>query len=501
MDAREACDDGNGAGGDGCEPDCSVTKGWNCTTAGADCGLEVRPEEVGDRLCGPSACVYVPVCGDGARNLEGEECDDGNERGGDGCAHNCTVELSWRCDVARSGRDQCSPVVVTDRSRFDHALCPVCGDPAWSRCVLYGGEGKCRCGPGFVKSGFTRASGGAEGCPASGSDCDPAGYTNPFLTTAEVAFPTPSPRSTAQEAPEPCSDSTPRRPVHRKAASAPAAPSSPARRLYAQVFAGLNPCEELDECSLEGVATCDASALCIDTPGSFECACAPGFAFREGSATACDDVDECSARPCAPNATCRNAPGSFECTCAPRFAGDGLGRSGCVYTDECMDGTHACGAGTRCALRPRLGYDCPCAPGFARRVGGAGGACFPPGFEDARAEALAWLPPREPTPGLSGGLLRAWPVPYLAPASAAVATWAVARGDGGGHVAMLNAAGAARGARRVQLRCASPHCGMDELLAGARGVLQQDMGEARPNPRPCPRAAALRRRGHGAVAR
>lgn len=213
MDAREACDDGNGAGGDGCEPDCSVTKGWNCTTAGADCGLEVRAEEVGDRLCGPSACVYVPVCGDGARNLEGEECDDGNVRGGDGCAHNCTVELSWRCEIARSGRDQCSPVVVTDRSRFDQALCPVCGDPAWSRCVLYGGEGKCRCGPGFVKSGFTRALGGAEGCPASGSDCDPAGYTNPFLTTAEAAFPTRSPRSTVQRAPEPRSDSTPQRPA------------------------------------------------------------------------------------------------------------------------------------------------------------------------------------------------------------------------------------------------------------------------------------------------
>lgn len=181
MDAREACDDGNGAGGDGCEPDCSVTKGWNCTTAGADCGLEVRAEEVGDRLCGPSACVYVPVCGDGARNLEGEECDDGNVRGGDGCAHNCTVELSWRCEIARSGRDQCSPVVVTDRSRFDQALCPVCGDPAWSRCVLYGGEGKCRCGPGFVKSGFTRALGGAEGCPASGSDCDPRRLHKPLL--------------------------------------------------------------------------------------------------------------------------------------------------------------------------------------------------------------------------------------------------------------------------------------------------------------------------------
>jgi len=84
-----------------------------------------------------------------------------------------------------------------------------------------------------------------------------------------------------------------------------------------------------------------------------------------------------------------------------------------------MDGTHACGAGTRCALRPRLGYDCPCAPGFAPRVGGAGGACYPPGFEEARAEALAWFPPHEllrsKTPGLSGGLLRAWPVPNPPP--------------------------------------------------------------------------------------
>lgn len=32
------------------------------------------------------------VCGDGEENVEGEQCDDGNNIGGDGCAANCTLE-------------------------------------------------------------------------------------------------------------------------------------------------------------------------------------------------------------------------------------------------------------------------------------------------------------------------------------------------------------------------------------------------------------------------
>ena len=39
-------------------------------------------------------CGDEGVCGDGAENVDGETCDDGNNFGGDGCAANCTAEDS-----------------------------------------------------------------------------------------------------------------------------------------------------------------------------------------------------------------------------------------------------------------------------------------------------------------------------------------------------------------------------------------------------------------------
>lgn len=106
----EACDDGNGAGGDGCEADCSVTPGWACgdgecagvedgASCYADCGVcgdgvEEGPEEcdeaemnADDGTCRPE-CVRG-VCGDGVL-AQSEACDDGNVVGGDGCAGDCT---------------------------------------------------------------------------------------------------------------------------------------------------------------------------------------------------------------------------------------------------------------------------------------------------------------------------------------------------------------------------------------------------------------------------
>ncbi len=59
--AGEACDDGNTAGGDGCD---------------ATCQVEVTPE---------------PCCGDGHLDA-GEDCDDGNTLPNDGCDGSCKIE-------------------------------------------------------------------------------------------------------------------------------------------------------------------------------------------------------------------------------------------------------------------------------------------------------------------------------------------------------------------------------------------------------------------------
>ena len=56
REAGEACDDGNGTNGDGCDNNCTATR-----------------------------------CGNGVVT-RGERCDDGNVVDGDGCDSNCTIE-------------------------------------------------------------------------------------------------------------------------------------------------------------------------------------------------------------------------------------------------------------------------------------------------------------------------------------------------------------------------------------------------------------------------
>ncbi|MBX3024289.1 PxKF domain-containing protein [bacterium] len=125
----EACDDGNGANGDGCSSRCEVEPGYACSGTPSLCapicgdGLVVGGEECDDSNltpgdgCSPTcttedgyACMGSPsscaaVCGDGLV-VDSEGCDDGNALDGDGCAA-CAVEDGWACAGAPSA---CAPV-------------------------------------------------------------------------------------------------------------------------------------------------------------------------------------------------------------------------------------------------------------------------------------------------------------------------------------------------------------------------------------------------------
>jgi cysteine-rich repeat protein len=69
-DGKEACDDHNTTGGDGCDKACALEPGWSCSGV-------------------PTKCT--PICGD-SLVVGSEVCDDGNTASGDGCSKDCALE-------------------------------------------------------------------------------------------------------------------------------------------------------------------------------------------------------------------------------------------------------------------------------------------------------------------------------------------------------------------------------------------------------------------------
>ena len=129
-------------------------------------------------------------------------------------------------------------------------------------------------------------------------------------------------------------------------------PAQVLSRLY--IFAMVLVCAfnhaDIDECSL-GIDNCNINAVCINTEGSFVCVCLLGFTGDGVTCTGLSlitimslfstesfaDIDECSLGidNCDSNAVCINTVGSFECTCLPGFTGDGIQCTGIDFVKVC----------------------------------------------------------------------------------------------------------------------------------------------------------------------
>lgn len=85
-------------------------------------------------------------------------------------------------------------------------------------------------------------------------------------------------------------------------------------------------------------AVCGAGIVCVNTPGSHSCECAPGFAMQDGQ---CVDVDECAAATdgCDASAACVNVPGSYYCACPTPVSftkSDYGAEQDCLASDVCL---------------------------------------------------------------------------------------------------------------------------------------------------------------------
>ncbi|XP_053774496.1 fibulin-2 isoform X5 [Desmodus rotundus] len=147
------------------------------------------------------------------------------------------------------------------------------------------------------------------------------------------------------------------------------------------------PGDDQDECLLLPGELCQH--LCINTVGSYRCACFPGFLLQDDGRTChpdngppqpeaaeesalrpessqvppntillplpqpntCKDINECvtDLHTCSRGEHCVNTVGSFRCykalTCQPGYA---LEDGECTDVDECELGTHSCQAGSTC---------------------------------------------------------------------------------------------------------------------------------------------------------
>jgi hypothetical protein len=148
CDEDRDCDDGNVCNGEEtCDRGRNVCEAGARAEDGTECGQEPR------RICIRGACTES-LCGDGyADGAGGEECDDGNDAGGDGCDGDCTYSCheetgDFECDDGRDCTDE-----VCDAAAH---TCLISIKPREELCRASAGD----CDP-------------EERCDGAGADCPP----------------------------------------------------------------------------------------------------------------------------------------------------------------------------------------------------------------------------------------------------------------------------------------------------------------------------------------
>ena len=111
-----------------------------------------------------------------------------------------------------------------------------------------------------------------------------------------------------------------------------------------------SPCTDIDECA-DGTEQCEANEACVNTLGSFSCKCKDGYVkiTHELIVNLCDEIEQCALdqEMCdAITKTCENTDGSFTYLYKTDYTREV--KSG-VDINECDTGTHTCGSHQECS--------------------------------------------------------------------------------------------------------------------------------------------------------
>lgn len=184
-------DGGGGAGGaksDGAAGTGGSTGDGSATDApsGVDCtgkpnGTSCAEADSGGAICLANACV-TSRCGDGFVDTNaGEQCEDGNEAGGDGCT---ACRFDCQNDNQCSDGDTCNGTETCDKSVAGKQLCKAGTNAADNTaCTLPGSTGA-----GVCKTGVCVKAGCGNSTVDAGEECDDGNANDADGCTKECKF-------------------------------------------------------------------------------------------------------------------------------------------------------------------------------------------------------------------------------------------------------------------------------------------------------------------------